>query len=115
HRHKAEMLEQMRSATTADVRLTFVPHLVPMTRGILVTAYLHPRAGVGVDELAGVYETLCAANPFLDYVATPPATKSVSGSNRAAISVSAQDGVIVVCVAIDNLLKGAAGQAVQAC
>ncbi len=46
HRHKSEMLEQLRDASGADVRLTFVPHLIPMTRGILATAYLHPLPGV---------------------------------------------------------------------
>ena len=46
HRHKSEMLEQLRDAAGGDVRLTFVPHLIPMTRGILATAYLRPRPGV---------------------------------------------------------------------
>ena len=57
---------------------------------------------------------LCAANPCLRYDEAPPATKSVTGSNVAAVNVTDQDGVAVVTVAEDNLVKGGAGQAVQA-
>ncbi len=114
HRHKPEMLEQLRAAGGEDVALTFVPHLVPMTRGILVTAYLRPRTGVRHQDLLDAYSAFAAANPLVRMVPTPPATKSVAGTNDAALCVSWQDGVAVVTVAIDNLVKGAAGQAVQA-
>jgi N-acetyl-gamma-glutamyl-phosphate reductase len=114
HRHKSEMLEQLRDAAGVDVQFTFVPHLVPMTRGILATAYLRPSAGVTAAHLRDLYASFCATSPFLDLVATPPATKSVTGTNRAAIHVGWQDGVAVVTVAIDNLGKGGAGQAVHA-
>lgn len=114
HRHKSEMLEQLRSVGGDDVQVTFVPHLVPMTRGILVTAYLRPRAGVRREEIDGAYAAFAAANPFVQLQQTPPATKSVTGTNAAALHVGWQDGVAVVTVAIDNLVKGAAGQAVQA-
>jgi N-acetyl-gamma-glutamyl-phosphate reductase len=114
HRHKSEMLEQLRDAAGTEVRFTFVPHLVPMTRGILATAYLRPGAGVTAAQLRDEYASFCATSPFLDIVATPPATKSVTGTNRAAIHVGWQDGVAVVTVAIDNLGKGGAGQAVHA-
>jgi N-acetyl-gamma-glutamyl-phosphate reductase len=114
HRHKAEMLEQLNAAGNAEVRLTFVPHLVPMTRGLLATAYLHPAAGYGVADVAEVLRQVAGANPFLRYDEVSPPTKSVSHSNMAAINVAGQDGVAVVTVAIDNLIKGGAGQAVQA-
>ncbi|HEY6470938.1 MAG TPA: N-acetyl-gamma-glutamyl-phosphate reductase [Candidatus Dormibacteraeota bacterium] len=114
HRHKSEMLEQLREASSADVRLTFVPHLIPMTRGILATAYLRPLPGVTAADLRVLYADFCATSPFLDLVATPPPTKSVTGTNRAAIHVGWQDGVAVITVAIDNLGKGGAGQAVHA-
>jgi N-acetyl-gamma-glutamyl-phosphate reductase len=114
HRHKAEMLEQLRDAAGGDVRLTFVPHLIPMTRGILVTAYLRPRPGVTEAHFQELYATFCAGSPFLDHLHTPPATKSVTGTNRAAIHAGWQDGVAVVTVAIDNLGKGGGGQAVHA-
>ena len=114
HRHKSEMLEQLRDAAHGDVRLTFVPHLIPMTRGILVTAYLRPRTGVTAAHFQDLYASFCAGSPFLDHVAMPPATKSVTGTNRAAIHTGWQDGMAVVSVAIDNLGKGGGGQAVHA-
>lgn len=114
HRHKGEILQEARSAAGGEVRLTFVPHLVPMTRGILATAYLRPRPRVGVAELRDLYAGLCAAHPCLRYEAAPPLTKSVVGTNLAALNVGWQDGVAVVTCAIDNLLKGAGGQGVQA-
>ncbi len=114
HRHKSEMLEQLHDAAGGDVRLTFVPHLIPMTRGILATAYLRPLPGVTDAQLRTVYADFCATSPFLEYSVRPPATKSVTGTNRAAINVGWQDGAAVVTVAIDNLGKGGAGQAVHA-
>jgi N-acetyl-gamma-glutamyl-phosphate reductase len=115
HRHKAEMVQEMRrAADTADVRLTFVAHLIPMTRGILATVYLRPLSGVSVAQIRELYQQFCSRSPFLRYDEKPPATKSVWGTNLAALNVSEQDGVCVVTCAIDNLLKGAAGQGVQA-
>jgi N-acetyl-gamma-glutamyl-phosphate reductase len=114
HRHKAEMLQELRAAAGGEVRLTFVPHLVPMTRGILATAYLRPRPGTGVDQLRELYANFCAGHPCLRYDEAPPSTKSVVGSNLAALNVGWQDGVAVVTCAIDNLVKGAGGQGIQA-
>jgi N-acetyl-gamma-glutamyl-phosphate reductase len=114
HRHGSEMLAQMRSGSDEEVSLTFVPHLVPMTRGILATVYLRPRPGVGHDTINAVYREFCDAQPFLRYDEAPPATKSVLGSNVAAVNCTAQGEMVVVTVAIDNLVKGAAGQGVQA-
>ena len=114
HRHKAEMLQELRAAAQSEVRLTFVPHLVPMSRGILATAYLRPVAGRSAADLAELMRGLCADNPCLRYEEAPPATRSVTGSNVAAVNVTAQDGTAVVTVAEDNLVKGGAGQAVQA-
>jgi N-acetyl-gamma-glutamyl-phosphate reductase len=114
HRHKAEMIQELNAAAGREVRLTFVPHLIPMTRGILATAYLRPVAGRRVADVAELMRGLCAANPFLRYDEVSPATKSVTGSNTAAVNVTDQDGVAVVTVAEDNLVKGGAGQAVQA-
>jgi N-acetyl-gamma-glutamyl-phosphate reductase len=114
HRHKPEMLEQLRLAAGEEVTLTFVPHLVPMTRGVLVTAYMKPREGVRLQDLERAYADFAADNPFIRVRSAPPATKSVAGTNNAALHVGWQDGVAVVTAAIDNLVKGAAGQAVQA-
>ena len=114
HRHKSEMLQELNRAAGRKVRLTFVPHLIPMTRGILATVYLHPASGRRVEDVAALMRDLCDANPCLRWEDAPPATKSVTGSNVAAINVTDQDGVAVVTVAEDNLVKGGAGQAVQA-
>ncbi len=114
HRHKAEMLQELRAAAGTEVALTFVPHLVPMTRGILATCYLHAREGVSIEQIREAYRAFCAQSPCLRYDEKPPATKSVWGTNLAALNVSDQDGLCVVTCAIDNLLKGAAGQGVQA-
>jgi N-acetyl-gamma-glutamyl-phosphate reductase len=114
HRHKSEMLEQLHDAAGGDVQLTFVPHLIPMTRGILATAYLRPRPGVTETAFHDLYSAFCGTSPFLDHVHTPPATKRVTGTNRAAIHAGWQDGTAVVTVAIDNLGKGGGGQAVHA-
>jgi N-acetyl-gamma-glutamyl-phosphate reductase len=113
HRHGGEMLAQLRQAS-ADVSLTFVPHLVPMTRGILATVYMQPLPGTAPDAVTDVYRELCDTQPFLRYDESPPPTKSVVDSNVAAINCTAQGDTMVVTVAIDNLLKGAAGQGVQA-
>jgi len=114
HRHKAEMLEQLSAAARTPVAVTFVPHLVPMTRGILTTVYLRPRPGVTVQQIAAEYASFADANPFVRAVAEPPSTKSVVGTNMAAIHVAEQGDFAVITCAIDNLLKGAAGQGVQA-
>ncbi len=114
HRHKSEMLQELAAAAGREVRLTFVPHLIPVTRGILATVYLRPVAGRGPADVTELMRELCDGNPFLRYADRPPATKSVTGSNVAAINVTDQDGVAVVTVVADNLVKGGAGQAVQA-
>ena len=114
HRHKAEMLQELEAAAGSEVRLTFVPHLVPMNRGILATVYLRPVAGRSASDVEELMRGVCSDNPCLRYEESPPATRSVTGSNVAAINVTAQDGTAVVTVAEDNLVKGGAGQAVQA-
>ncbi len=114
HRHGGEMLEHMQAATPEQVSLTFVPHLVPMTRGILATVYLQPRGGVEAHAVQACLREFCDGQTFLRYDDAPPPTKSVLGSNVAAINCTVQGGTAVVTVAIDNLVKGAAGQGIQA-
>ena len=114
HRHGGEILGRLRLESGEEVSLTFVPHLVPMTRGILATVYLQPRRGVDHDAISGVYRDFCDEQPCLRYDESPPPTKSVLGSNVAAVNCTSQGDTMVVTVAIDNLIKGAAGQGVQA-
>jgi N-acetyl-gamma-glutamyl-phosphate reductase len=114
HRHKAEMLQEMSAAAGTDVDVTFVPHLIPMTRGILATAYLRLKPGADEAGLRDTYRSFCASNPCLRYDDQATPTKSVSGTNLAALNVTMQDGVAVVTCAVDNLVKGGAGQGIQA-
>ncbi len=112
HRHTPE-IEQ---ATGAEV--LFTPHLAPMVRGILATCYARPSAlgaGLSGHDVLGMLRDAYAGEPFVVVTDEPPATKSVSGSNSAHISarVDGRTGWIVVLCAIDNLVKGASGQAVQ--
>ncbi|MHB8508228.1 MAG: N-acetyl-gamma-glutamyl-phosphate reductase [Candidatus Dormibacteria bacterium] len=109
HRH----LPEIEQALGAGVRVTFVPHLVPMTRGILATCYFDLREGASVSELREAYHAAYSGCPFVEVVDQPPRTKAVAGSNRCLIHVTTQGQRVVVLAALDNLLKGAAGQGVQ--
>jgi N-acetyl-gamma-glutamyl-phosphate reductase len=108
HRHTAEMEQEL------GVRLTFTPHLVPMSRGILACVYARPRAPA--DFHAAVARAY-AGEPFITVLpaGAVPDTAHVRGSNRAHISVhlDRRAELVVAMAAIDNLVKGAAGQAIQ--
>jgi N-acetyl-gamma-glutamyl-phosphate reductase len=111
HRHTPEM-EQVIGA-----QVLFTPHLAPMNRGILATCYARPSAGSGVDA-DGLLDTLArcyAGSPFVVVSETPPSTKATLGSNCAHLTarLDRRTGWVVVLCAIDNLGKGASGQAIQ--
>lgn len=117
HRHRPEIemaLEHFASVT--DTPTLFTPHLVPMNRGILATISAPVTSGVTVDDLNAVLREFYADKPFVDVMDQAPRTGWVAGSNRAAISAFLDQRTrqaVLVCV-IDNLIKGAAGQAIQA-
>ena len=96
--------------------MDFLPHLVPMTRGILSACHVRPPRPVSQRELDGLYEEAYAEEPFVHLVTQPPATKHVLGSNSCRIHVRADErtGRLLAIGVIDNLVKGAAGQAIQA-
>jgi N-acetyl-gamma-glutamyl-phosphate reductase len=111
HRHTPE-IEQ-----AAGVEVLFTPHLAPMNRGILATCYARPAAGTA-PSTASVLDGLRAAyagEPFLVVSEVPPSTKATLGSNSAHLTarVDERTGWVVVLCAIDNLVKGASGQAIQ--
>ncbi len=126
HRHTAEMEQELAAlgagapggprANPGAAAVDFLPHLVPMTRGILASCHVRPTRAVGQAELDALYTAAYAEEPFVQVVAEPPATKHVLGSNFARIHVRYDErtGRILALAAIDNLVKGAAGQAVQA-
>ncbi len=116
HRHTPEIEQELGRAAGQPVRVVFTPHLVPMARGILATAYALPTdpsrpAQAYADELRRAY----AGEPFVTVVDHPPDTAHLRGSNRVHVAAwhDARTGRVIVCGAIDNLVKGAAGQAVQ--
>ncbi len=123
HRHQPEMAQELArlSSDGARPRLTFVPHLVPMTRGILCTCYAPLRPGALPEGEAGrralweLYRDFYRDEPFVQVVSAPPSTKQTLGSNLCLVHPTLDEaaGRLVVVSAIDNLVKGAAGQAVQ--
>jgi N-acetyl-gamma-glutamyl-phosphate reductase len=94
-----------------DLRLTFVPHLIPMTRGILATCYFDLKGSV--SELQDAYAEFYANQPFTRVVPQTPSTKLASHTNHCLVNVSSQGDKAVVTAAIDNLMKGASGQGVE--
>ena len=109
HRHTPE-IEQ---ATGAEV--LFTPHLAPMTRGILATCYARPAAATSTDDLLHTLSKAYADAPFVVVSEASPSTKATWGSNSAHVTARFDErtGWVVVLCAIDNLVKGASGQAVQ--
>jgi N-acetyl-gamma-glutamyl-phosphate reductase len=116
HRHTAEMEMALGHVAADAVQVLFTPHLVPMTRGILATCYARPALeALGTDELLRVYERFYADEPFVVVTDGAPATKATLGSNAAHVSVRFDErtGTVVALGALDNLVKGASGQAIQ--
>lgn len=118
HRHWAEITQEMEIAAQNDVNITFVPHLVPMTRGIFVTQYCDLKDGYlkdNVQEIQALYEKRYANEPFVDVMplGSHPDTKTVRGSNICRIALQKQGNKLIILSVIDNLVKGASGQAVQ--
>lgn len=112
HRHRPEIEMSLEAISGEPVLVQFTPHLAPMQRGILSTM----SAGLaGEGDIAGVLREAYRSTPFVDVIDEPPQTRWVVGSNRALVHAVEDHhvGRVVVTVAIDNLTKGAAGQAVQ--
>lgn len=115
HRHLPEIRQALSQVAGGPVGLTFVPHLVPMIRGIEATLYGRRTARPG--DLQSLYEQRFAGEPFVDVLppGSHPETRAVRGSNlcRIAVAEPLGAGVVVVQSVIDNLVKGASGQAIQ--
>jgi len=115
HRHRPEMEQALETMTDTDVSILFTPHLVPMQRGILSTTYSTPRPGLTLDDVVDAFDTLYSKSPFVQRVDDPPHTRWVVGSNNVMVSyhLDGRTNTLVAVSALDNLVKGAAGQAVQ--
>ncbi len=117
HRHTPEIEEQLGYASGENVILSFTPHLVPMNRGILVTAYANLKSGVTYEQVKAAYDKYYKEEKFVRVLEKDvcPQTRWVKGSNYVDVNFKIDERCnrIVMMGAIDNLVKGAAGQAVQ--
>jgi N-acetyl-gamma-glutamyl-phosphate reductase len=117
HRHLPEIRQGLSRMAGRPVELTFIPHLLPMIRGILATIYVRLNAAGRATDIQSLYEKHYAGEAFVDVMASgsSPETRSVRASNLIRLAVHRPQGgdTLVVLATIDNLVKGAAGQAVQ--
>jgi N-acetyl-gamma-glutamyl-phosphate reductase len=115
HRHGPEIRQQLEQVANSPVRMTFTPHLVPMTRGILATSYASPRSGVTLATVRAALADGYAGAPCVRLVEQPPHTKWTLGANLCYIAPvwDAESERLLLVSTIDNLVKGAAGQAIQ--
>ena len=117
HRHMAEIDQELSLAAGREVIVTFTPHLVPMNRGILATIYVRGRRGRTPEDLHAILLKFYAKEPFVHVLpfGETPHTRHVRGSNMTFIGVAKDriPGRAIVIAALDNLVKGASGQAIQ--
>jgi N-acetyl-gamma-glutamyl-phosphate reductase len=125
HRHVAEIEQELAyvavdgglepDANPGAIAVDFLPHLIPMVRGILSTNHVRPTRDVTQAQVDALYAEAYDAEPFVRVVTTPPATKHTTGSNfvHVYVKVDERTGRIIAIAVEDNLVKGAAGQAVQ--
>ena len=121
HRHLPEITQELAPLANQPLNLTFLTHLIPMTRGILSSCYtslLDPSKWAGDDgkqKIVDLYQDYYADDPFVQVVPLPPQTKQTLGNNLCLVhpSIDQRTGRLIVISCLDNLVKGAAGQAVQ--
>ncbi len=117
HRHTPEIEQALSTAAGRPTSVVFAPHLVPMSRGLLSTVYLEVEPEVTATEVHDLYRSHYADEPFVFVrdLGDMPSTAEVRGSNRASIGIALDERThtLIAACAIDNLVKGAAGQAVQ--
>ena len=115
HRHTPEIAQQVAVLGGVPARLTFTPHLIPMTRGLVATCYASLRPNVTGAMIAEVYAAAYRDEPFVRVLPTFPATKQVLGSNWCLVHavVDEENRRLIAIGALDNLVKGAAGSAIQ--
>jgi N-acetyl-gamma-glutamyl-phosphate reductase len=109
HRHSAELEQELPDG----VGITFVPHLIPVDQGLLATSYAATASDLSRDEVRDLFRDAYEGEPFVEVVGDPPRTADVRATNRARVYATVTGRRVLVEVAIDNLWKGAAGQAVQ--
>ncbi len=114
HRHRPELAEQL-AVLGATGGLTFTPHLLPLDQGLLASCYVTPTRSAGAEEVAGLFHDAYDDEAFVEVTAEPPGVADVRETNccRIHATVDGESARIMVFAALDNLWKGAAGQAVQ--
>ncbi|HKD36218.1 MAG TPA: N-acetyl-gamma-glutamyl-phosphate reductase [Pirellulales bacterium] len=113
HRHTPEIEQIIRRATGRDVAVIFTPHLVPMDRGILTTTYSRPTGTVTEEQLFKTFREFYAEQPFVRIVDHLPGSKDTTDTNFCDITARVVRGRVLTISCLDNLIKGAAGAAVQ--
>ena len=115
HRHTPEIEMVLSLCAGTGVQVLFTPHLAPMNRGILATCYARPVADTSTEDVLGVLAEAYCDEPFVVVSERSPSTKATLGSNSVHITARAdpRTGWVVALAALDNLVKGASGQAVQ--
>jgi N-acetyl-gamma-glutamyl-phosphate reductase len=116
HNHQPEIAQELAALREAPApRVTFVPHLVPMTRGIHATCYAPLAQSVSQADVMAIYNDFYASAPFTRVVNTPPHTKHTLGNNMCLVHpvIDERNGMLVAVGVLDNLVKGAAGQAIE--
>jgi len=115
HNQKPEIEQELSNLADTSIKVTFIPHTVPLNRGILATIYCRLKKKVSLDKAYGIYEKFYRGKRFIRLLekGNYPSTKNVRYSNMCDIGASFQDDVFVSVVALDNLGKGASGQAIQ--
>ncbi len=115
HQHMPEMEHVLSGFSGSEFKLNFAPHLLPMRRGILSTIYVRHKGLPGAEEIHGLYQKLYAGEPFVRVkpLGELPQVKDVAGTNFCDIGLTVSAGMLIVVSVIDNLLKGASGQAMQ--
>jgi N-acetyl-gamma-glutamyl-phosphate reductase len=114
HRHAPEIDQELERLGCTE-KVTFTPHLLPLDQGLLASCYVTPTRALDGEELAALYSEAYADEPFIELAETPPGVRDVRDTNLCRIhtSVERRTGRVLAFAAIDNLWKGAAGQAVQ--
>ncbi|UTW53920.1 N-acetyl-gamma-glutamyl-phosphate reductase [Kordiimonas sp. SCSIO 12610] len=116
HRHMPEIEQELSVAAESDVTISFTPHLVPMNRGELETIYVRLNE-CEIEDIKNCWQQRYGSDPFIQILDgfTAPATRMVRGSNRAVMNIfkDRRAGHAIIVVAIDNLVKGSSGQAIQ--
>ncbi len=113
HRHMPEMEQIATQVAGEQVQILFQPHVGPFDRGILSTVYCEPVKELDDEKLKAIYETFYRSEPFVQVTSAPPAVKNVAKTNYCHVFATMVKGKVVCFSAIDNLVKGASGQAVQ--